>query len=331
MITESIGFVGDKTLPVVNPNFANRVKPYHEDIFKLNEKQKSLINFTENFVDLKVFSKSTFPNLSSENISFKSSVPDWVSVSNQPRFDTRLENSNNPGSLLLDESWPWGVVGSVTSNGRPSGTGTLIGDRIVLTASHLVPWELKNGECWMRFKPAYYGKNPKEEKFPYSFVDAACGYSRSPTLSKLISKKLGFGNDWAILRLKEPLGKYLGYMGFQSFDPDFVKSEPKIWNCIGYPNDVASGMMRVLYQKFSVKDLDESDPLTYKLESVDFYHMPGNSGGPLFGWWGDDPRVVGVCSGGQKEKVKNGYEQNEIFASGEGMVRLCAWARQNWI
>ena len=58
---------------------------------------------------------------------------------------------------LEDASWPWGLVGRLFNNRGQSGTGALIGDRLVITARHMVPW---GDSPWsMRFVPAYFNGN----------------------------------------------------------------------------------------------------------------------------------------------------------------------------
>src|SRR2546421_11707040 len=90
-----------------------------------------------------------------EDVSFKSHRPDWIDALPVPRlklekvtrsmrsFDGRrvepLWVYDNARFAFQDNSWPWGLVGRIfTPEG--SGTGTLIGDRLVVTAGHMVPW-----------------------------------------------------------------------------------------------------------------------------------------------------------------------------------------------
>jgi hypothetical protein len=59
----------------------------------------------------------------------------------------------------------------------------------------------------------------------------------------------------------------------------------------------------------------------------------GNSGGPCFAWWnnGTDPRIVGVVSGQETEyQFPFPTHDDNVFASGDGFVNLCAWGRSNW-
>src|SRR6266853_2914064 len=73
-----------------------------------------------------------------------------------------------------DPSWPWGLVGRVVNNQGYSGTGALIGDRLVMTAGHMVPWGDK--PWWMRFVPAYYNGASLHGAGVESYVSDARGY-----------------------------------------------------------------------------------------------------------------------------------------------------------
>jgi hypothetical protein len=49
----------------------------------------------------------------------------------------------------------------------------------------------------------------------------------------------------------------------------------------------------------------------------------------MFAWWnnGTDPRIVGVVS---SEEMEDSSRKDNVFASGDGFVNLCAWGRSNW-
>ena len=49
----------------------------------------------------------------------------------------------------------------------------------------------------------------------------------------------------------------------------------------------------------------------------------------MFAWWnkGTDPRIVGVVS---SEEIEDSTRNDNVFASGDGFVNLCAWGRASW-
>ena len=59
--------------------------------------------------------------------------------------------------ILFDTSWPWVLSGKIINSDGKWGSGVLIGDRLVLTARHVLPWNsISNGNWWMKFTPHYF-------------------------------------------------------------------------------------------------------------------------------------------------------------------------------
>jgi V8-like Glu-specific endopeptidase len=271
-----------------------------------------------------------------QSVSFKSHRPDWVDALPQPRltlgkasqamnrFDgTRVEPLwvyDSARFAFEDSSWPWGLVGRIfTPEG--SGTGTLIGDRLVITAGHMVPWKsVAAGSWWMRFVPAYFNGSSLHGVGVESYVSDARGYNTGDT-----------GYDWAILRLYEPLGVSLGYFGYNSYSDDW--NDNPVWSNIGYPGDIDNAEEPAFQKGFTINDTDGDDNGGKELETENCDLNHGNSGGPCFAWWnnGTDPRIVGVVSAQETEyKFPFSSRNDNVFASGDGFVNLCAWGRSNW-
>src|SRR4029450_5939288 len=74
----------------------------------------------------------------------------------------------HPDKDLFDRSYPWSTIGRVFVGTDPnanssnwhnlydsSGTGFMVGRRIMVTASPGAPWDPEN--WWMRFVPSYWG------------------------------------------------------------------------------------------------------------------------------------------------------------------------------
>jgi hypothetical protein len=148
---------------------------------------------------------------------------------------------------------------------------------------------------------------------------------KSPNVSGNVA-----GYDWAICKLYNPLGNSLGYFGFNSYSSDWENQNA--WEVAGYPGDVADGERPSREGGVSILDDDEDSNDGQELESENSDISLGNSGGPIFGWWGSDPRVIGVVSGMGREYNGpfRGYQDNNIFASGSGLGNLIAWGRSNW-
>ncbi len=269
-------------------------------------------------------------------VSFRSHRPDWVDAMPVPRlmsgkpagamrrFDgTRVEplwvydTARHP---FEDSAWPLGLVGRVfTPDG--TGTGALIGDRLVVTAGHMVPWDaVAAGNWWMRFVPAYFNGASLFGGGVESYVSDVRGYDTG-----------GTGYDWAVLRLYEPLGSSLGYFGYNSYSSDW--NDLPVWSNIGYPGDIDNAEEPAFQQGFTINDTDGDSNGGEELETENCDLNHGNSGGPMYAWWnnGTDPRIVGVVSSEETEyKFPFSTRNDNVFASGDGFVNLCAWGRSNW-
>lgn len=271
-----------------------------------------------------------------EAVSFKSHRPDWIDAHPVPRlvlekatrsmrrFDGRrvepLWVYDNARYAFEDNSWPWGLVGRIFNNEGFNGTGSLIGDRLVITAGHMVPWS--SGSWWMRFVPAYFNGMSLFGAGVESYVSDARGYDVHGNVT---------GYDWAILRLYEPLGSSLGYFGYNSYSSDW--NDLPVWSNIGYPGDIDNAEEPAFQQGFTINDTDGDSNGGEELETENCDLNHGNSGGPNFAWWnnGTDPRIVGVVSGQETEyKFPFSTRNDNVFASGDGFVNLCAWGRSNW-
>jgi V8-like Glu-specific endopeptidase len=270
-----------------------------------------------------------------QNIRFSSFRPDWTDALFVPRytaaphppvmkrFDGRRVTplwvfGNDDRQQFRDASWPWGLVGRIFNNRGQSGTGALVGDRIVITAGHMVPWG--DSPWWMQFVPAYYDGQSLHGAGVQSYVSDARGYDVTghPT-----------GYDWAVLRLYEPLGTSLGYFGYNGYS-DSWNNQPW-WDLIGYPNAIANAMRPSFQGSITIGDTDSDSNGGEELESDTADVTPGDSGGPLFGWWGNDPRIVGVVSGEEEMTfLWWTWDKDNIMASGSGFTSLCAWGRTNW-
>ncbi len=270
-------------------------------------------------------------------ISFASHRPQWVDSLPAPRLILgrsaqrlqRFDGSHgeplwvydNARHAFEDDSWPWGLVGRIFNNRGESGSGTLIGDRLVVTAGHMVPWG--DSPWWMRFVSADFNVASLFGAGVESDVSDAQGYNISAVF---------IGYDYAILRLYEPLGPSLGYFGYNSYS-DAWNNLP-IWSNIGYPGDIDNAMEPAFQQGFTigadVGDGNGGDEL--ETENCDLNH--GNSGGPMFAWWnnGTDPRVVGVVSSQLTNAQQPPFPSpdDNVFAGGNAFANLCAWGRSNW-
>jgi V8-like Glu-specific endopeptidase len=270
-------------------------------------------------------------------VAFTGHRPEWASCLYAPRIAAdetgrtmRRFNGRSVEPLYVfgadnrvvykDSTWPWGLVGKVFNSDGKVGTGALIGKRLIATAGHMIPWNsVAQGSWWMKFVPAFFNGSSLFGGGVQSFVSDAKGYNTSGDVT---------GYDFAVCRLYTPLGDSLGYFGYNGYDDDW--EDESYWTLLGYPSAVASGQKPSFQSSIPVLDDDGDSNGGLEIEShADM--TPGNSGGPFFGWWNGDPRLIGVVSGQEEEySFPFSTEKINVVAGGSGFTNLMAWGRTNW-
>ena len=261
-----------------------------------------------------------------------SSRPSWATVSFLPkpaesrqRHLLRRRNGrlivpdyvigNDDRQVYYPSTWPWFLVGRIEVYFYGafvwSGSGALVGTNVVLTASHMVPWGAGSGNWAMKFTPGYYDGQSTQGAGVYSWTESARGYSDHDQ-----------GDDMAVLKLYTALGNSLGYFGYKTYSDDWEGGA--YWYLLGYPGAVGGGVRPTWQSGIKVLD-DDSDGAGVELEH-NGDATDGNSGGPLWSWWGDSPRVIGTHSGSEY----NWDEDNNVAAGGSALSSLIKWGRDNW-
>lgn len=265
-------------------------------------------------------------------------IPQWSGISYAPRAASLITRTQylrrRSGARVQPEyvlpppeetrkvyypnSYPWRVVGrlfvwnnAAAPNFAWSGSAALVGRNVILTASHMLPWS--SGSNWKAlFVPGYYDGASVYGANAASWVTAGQGY-----------RNFSQGDDMAVLRLAQPLGDWLGYFGYKTYNDDW--EDGNYWSMAGYPSDIAGAQRPSANYWFPVID-DDNDGAGVELEyQVDT--NSGNSGGPVFGWWDGKPYVIGTHSGGEDNF---GEPRQNVAAGGSALSSLIAWARSNW-
>lgn len=216
-------------------------------------------------------------------------------------------------------NYPWRAIGKVfvgQNNNFNSpiwtGSGCLVGPNLLLTASHVIPWNRPGG--WVRFVPAYYDSN---EPYGSSYAEQCRGV--------VFSGKVG-QYDYAICSLATPLGYTCGWLGTWYWTNNHAEYINQLWDSVGYPGDSFNAQVPMRESEVKVNNVVDDGTDGEELDTVDYAHS-GWSGGPTWWYIDNQPRAVAVMSGW--ESFSDGTIIN-VASGGEYMVGLVLWAEQNW-
>ena len=211
--------------------------------------------------------------------------------------------------------FPWRTFGKVFvgtdpnfRNANGTGSGVLVGPNLMMTASHMVPWENSAGFWWMRFAPGFREGEPNGS----SFVTKVRGI-RIET-----SDPEATGYDYVICRLARPMGSQLGWMGTQSFGSE-SSYKTRRWTSVGYPDWFFNGGRPAVEFDIDIDDIDSDDP-GLELEITEGQAAgKGWSGGPLWGVVDNDFKVIGIKAGSETDEFD---PRREVFSGGGLLVDL---------
>ena len=257
----------------------------------------------------------------SEVIVTSSHRPPWIAFAPSPRklrlgIGPKLTLSGKPVQALgvvppfdnrrvySDFSYPWGCVCKIQS-GKLSGSGVLIGPRHVLTASHVVDWNAG----WATVEVQTFDKKFASGSCVASFHAFTQIGNVSPTT---------VDEDYAVLTLFDRLGDQFGWIGCRTYDAGW--DDKPFWRTMGYPSEIGSGRRPTFEEDFHL-DEDEFDLGTGRSMTCGADLTKGQSGSPIFGFWGETPRVVAVVSAQEVSGDSN------YCAGGSDLPRLIAEVR----
>lgn len=231
--------------------------------------------------------------------------------------------------LFDDHAFPWRTTGKVNTVGK-WGSGTTIGPRHVLTASHVVNWTggSDGGVAWLDFTPGYFDGDGPWGTFAATRV---IYWLKAP--GQLSDAQTAF--DYCVLVMEERVGDIVGYPGYRTYDDDW--NGGSYWQYTGYPGELSSGERPAFQGQCAISNVQEeslSGQSGYVLGHFNEF-TPGQSGGCVWGWWGDEPwpRVVGVGSTIGDTAVKStnvGTRGDNEYGGGPALSALIGYARSKY-
>ena len=201
------------------------------------------------------------------------------------KYATTVFNPENRYTFN-DTAFPWCTVGRVDT---PGGTcsGVMVGPRHMLTVSHGISWNGDGTAGWVQFRPSYLSGDA-----PFGEAWGIHWYAYQQVTPPTIDGNEGL-EDYCLIVLDRRMGDTVGWMGSRTYSEDWDGSA--VWRHIGYPDDLA-GAEQPSYERDISLDGKNNDTAREIWHRADV--SVGQSGGPFFAWWADEPwpRVVGVQS-----------------------------------
>ncbi|PGH04898.1 hypothetical protein AJ80_08447 [Polytolypa hystricis UAMH7299] len=231
--------------------------------------------------------------------------------------------------VLNPMMYPWNAIGRVFFKRfrRDRGgwcTGSLVGRNLMLTASHCFPWGYGSSR-WMRFVPGFHNDT---EPYGSSYVSKCRGVKNTFNVT---------GIDYIICHLCKPLGDFTGWLGTKWWADDTPYMN-RSWHSSGYPIDALQGKGQMLLSDIKLTEVDNHGTQGKELETHVFA-SPGWSGGPMWDYIDGNPKIVGVCSGGEKDcseqvggctGLENTGNYHDVSAGGKLMTDLVLYGMANW-
>lgn len=187
----------------------------------------------------------------------------------------------NDRKTYHDTNYPWGCVCKIINSSGGYGSGVIVGPRHVLTASHVIDWDVNSVSV--------------EVHRSGSFFSAITAGIHARYITKITSDP-GYSDvdeDYAVIITADRIGDRFGYLGVLTYDSKW-DNEPH-WRSIGYADDLGNRWFPI-YQRDKSLDEDEVDYGSGRAMTTSADLFKGQSGSPMFGFWDTGPYVVAVVS-----------------------------------
>jgi protease YdgD len=201
---------------------------------------------------------------------------------------------------MTSRKYPWSSIGRVqgtkTNNQGYYCTGTLIDDDIVLTNAHcVIDPKTHRLSKEILFLPNVINGVVQDET-DIVFAEQVV-YGTDFTGDSLTNQV----NDWALMRINQPLGRKYGHLGWKSLRSSTLIKNPKTLTFVGYSGDFPNPKKKY-YEHLTAgrgwtASYEENCSIVGEESGVLLHNCAtagGSSGGPLIAWIGQQPYIVAL-------------------------------------
>ncbi len=154
------------------------------------------------------------------SLSFSAVKPTAIPSPDSRPNDSTAEDAM-PDDMVVDAAeYPWSAVGRLNTGGRGYCTGVLVDEYHVLTDAHCLFYRTE-GRWWQPGELHFVAGYQRDTNVTHSKVasyELAPGYRAhgGVSLAAII-------NNWALVKLRKPLGRQAGWLGLKNLDRKLVR------------------------------------------------------------------------------------------------------------
>lgn len=245
-----------------------------------------------------------------------------------------IGRDNREPAPVLTRGFPWSTIGrlewSTSLSQTSTCTGTLVGRDLVLTNAHCLPNEATGQPQRSRvtFKPSMIEGVSLDEANVTSYEYG----TNNPGAEA--------ANDWALLKLDQPLGDIYGYMGWQTLDfsnEDVLTNTAEKVLLAGYSGDFPTENFREFGEAGETAGVHVGCSVLGVASEGDYegilFHEcdtnPGASGSPIFALFDNGQyKIVGLHAGSFDLGEDFVLPSGDITGVVNRGVQVSRWARQ---